>query len=101
MSRPTEFGRFRWISLMLGWVLATWPATALGQEGAPLPLQTAYPGTIPPFPSASQELFERLGKMEECLDWLTKQNEDLLRENKLLAKKAPPSSGMRYAPDSA
>jgi phosphate-selective porin OprO/OprP len=87
--------------VLLGWVLAVWPAIALGQEGVPLSPLTAPPWTVPPFPGACQELLERLGKMEERLDWLTKQNEDLLRENKLLAKKSSPSQVIRYDPDSA
>jgi phosphate-selective porin OprO/OprP len=68
--------------MMLGWMLAAWPAIARGQGGVALP-----PPTVPPPADASQQLLERLGKMEERLDWVMKQNEDLLRENKALAAK--------------
>src|SRR4051794_8437692 len=86
MSPRTESGRFRWMSLVpLGWVLAAWPAVARGQEGNPLPPLTAPPRVVPP--ALSQELLERLGKMEERLDRLTKQNEGLLRENRVLAER--------------
>jgi phosphate-selective porin OprO and OprP len=87
MSRRAQSGRSRWMSLvLLGGTLAAWPAVALGQEGAPLPPTTPV-REIPPSPCASQELLERLGKMEERLDWLTKQNEGLLRQNQMLAEK--------------
>jgi hypothetical protein len=45
------------------------------------------PLTVPPSAGISQQLLDRLGKMEKRLDWVTKQNEDLLRENKVLAEK--------------
>src|SRR6266852_3788737 len=90
MSRITEPGRFPWMSLaLLGWMLAAWPAVASGQEEAPLPPLTVPLRVVPPSSAsgASQELLERLGKMEERLDRVTKQNEDLWRENKVLAEK--------------
>src|SRR5258708_4231228 len=87
MGRIIESDGLRWVSpVLLGWVLAAWPAVASGQEGAPSPLAVPL-RVIPPSPGVSQDLFERLGKMEERLDWVTKQNEGLLRENKVLAEK--------------
>jgi phosphate-selective porin OprO/OprP len=73
---------------LLGWMLAAWPAVALGQEGAPFSPRTAPTQVVLPSLDASQELRERLDKMEERLDWLTKQNEGLVRENKVLAEMA-------------
>src|SRR5258708_26636216 len=86
MSPTRESRGFRWMSLvLLGWMLAAWPTAALGQEGGPLAPQTAPTQAVLPNLGASQELRERLDKMEGRLDWLTKQNEALLRENKVLA----------------
>jgi phosphate-selective porin OprO/OprP len=75
--------------VLLGWLFTAWPAVA-GQDAAPLPPSTPVPPTL------SQELLERLGKMEERLDQVTKQNEALWRENQLLGEQvvAPPSRGM-------
>jgi phosphate-selective porin OprO and OprP len=88
MSRITGPARFRWTSLvLLGWLLAARPAVALGQEALLLPPLTVPPQPAPPSPGASRDLVERLGKLEERLDWVTKQNEGLLRENKGLADK--------------
>lgn len=104
MSPTTKTARFRWMTpVLLGWLLAAWPVVALGQEGTPLPPPTALPRSVPPSLYAYQELVERLGKMEACVDWVMKQNEALLRENKLLAekKKAPASRGVGGDPDSA
>lgn len=90
--------RFRWISLMLlGTLLAAWPAVALGQTASPLPSPADPP--MPLSPSLSQELLDRLGKMEgrlDQLDQLTKQNEALWRENQTLSGQvvAPPSPSM-------
>jgi phosphate-selective porin OprO/OprP len=98
MSHATEFGRLGRISkILLGWLFAAWPTVALGQEGAPLP---PSPKPIPP--SISQELLDRLGKMEERLDQVTKQNEVLVRQNQALAEKAEatPSRGMGDQPNS-
>ncbi|HTU16922.1 MAG TPA: porin [Gemmataceae bacterium] len=102
MSLTAKPAMFHWMSLMLGWMLAAWPAIALGQEEAPFPPPTASPQSAPPSLDAYQKLVERLGKMEERVDWVTKQNEDLLRKNKLLAEKKQPSSwGVSVNPDSA
>src|ERR1700687_3280939 len=82
-SRRAPSGRFRGMSLMLlGCLLAAWPAVALGQQEAPAPPSTTAPTPAPPV--LSPELFERLGKMEERLDRLSKQNESLRRENHML-----------------
>ena len=86
--RIMESGRFRWMSLViLGGMLAGWPAGALGQEGS-----AAVPPTTNPRPEAApssdayRELLDRLSKMEQRLDQVTKQNGDLSRENKGLAE---------------
>jgi hypothetical protein len=95
MSHRARSGWFRWISLALpGWLLAAWPVVALGQEAAPLPPSTV-PGTSVP-PSLSQELLERLSKVEERLDQVTKQNEVLRREKQMLSDQVgeAPSQGM-------
>src|SRR5438105_2613292 len=92
MSRRAQSGQSRWMSLvLLGSLLAAWPAVALGQDVAPSPPSTTTPTPVPP--SLSQELLERLGKMEERLDQVTKQNEALWRENQMRAEQvvAPPS----------
>ena len=94
MSRRTESARFGRTSLaLLGWMLAAWPAVAVGQE-APAPPSTAPPASVPP--SLSQELLERLGKVEERLDQVTQQNEALRRENQTLSEQmgALPSGSM-------
>src|SRR5262249_18638909 len=55
--------------------------------GAPPP-PVAVPGrAVSPAAADSQHLFERLGKMEQRLDWLTQQNDALRRENKVLTEK--------------
>jgi phosphate-selective porin OprO/OprP len=84
MMRILESGRFRWMSLViLGGVLADWPAVALGQEGsASVPPNSNPRPAVAPAPDAYRELLDRLGKMEQRLDQVTKQNEDLSRENK-------------------
>jgi hypothetical protein len=95
MPRKARSGPLRWISLvLLGWLLAAWPAVALGQEGAPLPPSTSPPTSVPP--SLSEELLKRLGKLEERLDQVMKQNEALGRENQMLSEQvgAPSCRGM-------
>ena len=88
MPRITGPLRFRCLSwVLLGWMLAAWPATVWAQVGAPSAPLTAPAQTASLYLAAPQELLERLGKMEERLDWLTRQNEGLLRENKALADK--------------
>src|SRR5580658_5468491 len=99
MSPQTDFGRFRWMYLvLLGWMLAGMPAVILGQEGNPLPFVTAPHQTVSPSACSTQELLERLRKIEERLDQVSKQNENLLRENKVLAVKAEAPFGTSNNP---
>src|SRR5260370_615632 len=71
----------------LGWMLAYWPARAPGQQASPsLPPTTDPPGAVAPPSDAYQELLDRLGKMEQRLDRVTKQNEDLAHANKTVAE---------------
>ena len=75
--------KFRWMSVViLGWMLAHWPAGATGQEGsAPVPpITDPPPRAVAPSSDAHQELLDRLRKMEQRLDQVTKQNEELSRE---------------------
>jgi phosphate-selective porin OprO and OprP len=83
-------GEFRWMStIVLGWMVAAWPAGAMGQgqgqgqerEGLP-PVTSviAPPGVVAPSSDPNQELLDRLRKMEERLDHVTKQNEELSRQ---------------------
>src|SRR5947209_3375797 len=89
MSRRTDSERFgRMCLVLLGWMLAAWPAVALGQEELTLPPLAARSTAVPPLPGASQELLQRLGKLEERLDALTKQNEARSCENQMPAKNA-------------
>src|SRR5262249_52753811 len=89
MARPKESARFRWLSLvLLGGMVAAWPATVLAQEGGPLPPLAVPVTSVPPRGRHTQQLCERLGKVEQRLDWLTRQNEALLRENKVLMEKS-------------
>src|SRR5437764_749434 len=90
LTAPRRFARTALV--LLGWALAAWPAATWGQEWAPSPLP-ASPQPAPPSPGASQELLQRLGKLEARLDWLTRQNDGLLHENKLLAEKVGPLPG--------
>jgi phosphate-selective porin OprO/OprP len=59
--------------VLLGGMVATWSAPVVAQ--------------VPPAGADSQQFVERLGKMEQRLDWLTQQNNALLQENKLLTEK--------------
>jgi phosphate-selective porin OprO/OprP len=68
-------------------VLAAWLPTAAAQESGapnrpPLPSPAPNPGSMP---LAADALLERLRKVEERLDQVTKQNEDLAQENSVLA----------------
>ncbi len=103
MPRRMESGTIRCMSLvLLSCILTAWPVVAAGQEEAPSPPPTPPPETGPPFLATTQELLERLGKMEERLDRVTKQNENPSRENKALAEKVGvnPSRRVRFDPDS-
>jgi phosphate-selective porin OprO/OprP len=87
MMRLITSSRFRWICLVtLGWMLAAWPIVALGQEIAPVSPTTQPPATVAPT-DTSQQFRDRLRKLEQRLDLLTRQNDELLRENKLLTEK--------------
>src|SRR6516162_6549235 len=75
--------------LLLGWLVADWAAGAKAQEILGLaPVVPAPPPGVPLSPGGYQEFLDRLGAMEQRLDQVTKQNEDLRRENKALAAKA-------------
>src|SRR5439155_13118705 len=89
MMRLMQSGRFRWMCVVtLSWMFAYRPADALGQQGPPsVPPITDPPRAVAPSSDAYLELLDRLGKMEQRLDWVTKQNEDLARANKTLAEK--------------
>ena len=82
MTRIIDSGRIRWISMvLLGWTLAGHCTDAMGQEGSP---PVAPDDPIPPTAVSTsepqQELLDRLRKMEQRLDQVTKQNEELSRE---------------------
>src|SRR4051794_28722060 len=81
-----EAARSRGTSMViLGWMLAAWPAGALGQEVPPwVPPATAPSERIVPAADGHQDILDRLRKMEQRLDGVTKQNQDLLRENATL-----------------
>ena len=92
MASPMSFARSRGILLaMLAGTAASWVAPAAAQDAAP-PLLASPPAPISPAAVDGQELLERLGKMERRLDWLTRQNDDLLRQNKLLTANSEASS---------
>jgi phosphate-selective porin OprO/OprP len=80
--RITESGSRRWISTaIIGWTLAGWHAGAMGQEGSPpIPAVAPIPSSVASPSDPQQELLDRLRKMEQRLDQVTKQNEDLSRE---------------------
>ena len=81
MIRTIDSGRLRWISIVaLGWMIGDWPS-AMGQEGSPsVPQADALPRAAVSPSDAQQELLDRLLKMEERLDQVTRQNEQLARE---------------------
>ena len=114
--------------LTLGWMLATWPAGAMGQQGSPsVPVIPSPPQWVSPssadcrsktgdlnpqpgiynlksqsFTASSdlpQDLLDRLRAMEQRLDQLTKQNEDLARENKTLQGQVPAFGGSQAVGD--
>jgi len=98
--RLIESGRFRWMSVVtLGWVLACWPAGAMGQPASPsLPPATDLPQPVAPSSGAYHELLDRLTKMEQRLDRVTKQNEDLARTNRTLSEQVHDLSGQSTNP---
>jgi phosphate-selective porin OprO/OprP len=82
----------RFLPVLLGALVAASPLPVLGQEAAP-----------PPTPVDSRQLLDRLGTLEQRLDWLVRQNDDLRHENTVLTEQlgAPfPSTGAT-APDAA
>jgi phosphate-selective porin OprO/OprP len=89
MSPATKPSKFPWVSLaLLGWLLGAGAGVALGQQEGPLPPKADSVRVVLPSSGDSPDILERLGKMEERLDSLTRQNGGLLRENQALAEKA-------------
>src|SRR5260370_26650901 len=86
MLHLMEPGRCCWtFMMMLGWMLAAWPASAVAQEKSPsAPAITDPIWAVSPSSDARQDLLDRLRTIEQRLDQLTKQNENLSRENKAL-----------------
>jgi len=82
MMRSIESFRLRWIwMVILCWTFAGWYAGAMGQEGSPsVPQASALPRAAVSPSDAHQELLDRLLKMEQRLDQVTKRNEELSRE---------------------
>jgi phosphate-selective porin OprO/OprP len=82
MTRTIESSRARWISTMtLVWTLAGWCAGAMGQGGSsPVPPIDALPPTAVSPSDSQRALLDRLRRMEQRLDQVTKQNEELSRE---------------------
>jgi phosphate-selective porin OprO and OprP len=80
--RVIESGRLRWISMIVvGSTFAGWHAGAVAQEGSPLvPPIDALPSTAVSPSDSQRELLDRLRRMEERLDQVTKQNEELSQE---------------------
>ncbi len=67
--------------MTLAWTLAGWCAGAMGQEGSPpIPPVDALPSTVVSPSNVQQELLDRLRRMEERLDQVTKQNEELSQQ---------------------
>ena len=62
-------------------MIGDWPSGAMGQEGSPsVPQAGALPRAAVSPSDAHQELLDRLLKMEQRLDQVTKRNEELSRE---------------------
>jgi phosphate-selective porin OprO and OprP len=75
MALPTKSALLRPLfAVLLVGITAAWCVPAAGQP--------------PPVEAGSESLFERLGKLEQRLDWLTQQNAALIRENKVLTDKS-------------
>ena len=72
--------------VILCWTFAGWCAGAMGQEGSPsVPPVDALPRAAVLPSDAHQELLDRLLKMEQRLDQVTRQNEQLASANQMLA----------------
>ncbi len=82
MVRIIDSGRSRWLSMMtLVWTLAGWCGGAMGQGGSPpIPPVDALPPTAVSPSNVQQELLDRLQRMEQRLDEVTKQNAELSHE---------------------
>jgi phosphate-selective porin OprO and OprP len=84
----------------LSWMLVSWPAGALAQQGRPPALTIIdAPGPVAPSSDAYQELLDRLGKMGQRLDRVTMQNEDLAHANQTLAEQVRDLSRQITTPD--
>ncbi len=102
MMRIIESFRLRWIwMVILCWTFAGWYAGAMGQEGSPsVPKASALPRAAVSPSDAHQELLDRLLKMEQRLDQVTKRNEELSREvHELRAVNRDQSQEFPAAPD--
>jgi hypothetical protein len=103
MTRIIE-SRARWISMItLAWALGGWHTGAMAQEGSPPvpPLDPLPRAAVSPADS-QQELVDRLRRMEERLDQVTKQNDELSREvqdlksaNRAQRQQFPPAPAAR------
>src|ERR1700744_5183144 len=82
MTRIIGSGKARWFSMMtLAWTLTGWCTSAMGQVGSPsVPPVDALPPTAISPSDSQRELLDRLRRMEERLDQVTKQNEALSHE---------------------
>jgi phosphate-selective porin OprO/OprP len=89
MSQIMKSGKFRWISVVsLGWLLAGWSAGTPAQEQTPQVLPNIDPprAAVPPSDS-HQELLDRLGKMEQRLEQVTREKARLAFENQTPAER--------------
>src|SRR5437870_4491149 len=94
-----ESGQLPWLwALTLGWAL--WPASAFAQQAAPsLPPATKSPQAVAPSSDCYKELLDRLGKMEQRVDRVPKQNAELAHENETLAGQVQDLSHRMGNPD--
>src|SRR5262249_8816700 len=89
MSPATKPSKFHWVSLaLLGWALGAGAGVALAQQEGPRPPKADSVRVVLPSSGDSPDILERRGSLEERLDWWTRQNGGLWRENKALAEKA-------------
>jgi phosphate-selective porin OprO/OprP len=80
--------------VLLGCLLADWPAGAMAQEAARLaPPVPDTPQAVAQSAGGFQEFLDRLRALEQRLDRVTKQNEDLRRENQTLAARREAPAG--------
>jgi hypothetical protein len=99
MMRNIDSGRPRWISMaIMVCLLAGCHAGALGQEvTSAVPAVEAIPRTAVSHSETQHELLNRLRRMEERLDQVTKHNEELAREVQEL-KSANRDQSQRFPP---